>query len=305
MADLDRLSVHQLKVLLLLLEERSVSAAARRLGVTQPAVSHSLRALRETLDDALLVAGARGMVPTPRAAALAGPLRRMVRELEVVLGGADAFDPALARRAFVLAMWDGPTLSLVPALLRTVRDEAPGIVLDVRPVPPGTGGGPALEEGTVDLSIEVRPRDRPGLRQRALYHDDYVCLLRADHPEVGETLDLDTYVRLPHALISPQGDGLGVVDRTLAEIGRERHVALRIRYFVAAPLVVAQSDLVLTAPRSLAVGLAGMAPLRMVEPPLALPGFTSYLVWHERADRDPAHTWLRDAVITAAGPPGR
>lgn len=300
MNDLGRLSLHQLKVLLTLLEERSVSAAARRLGVTQPAVSHSLRALRETLDDPLLVSGARGMVPTPRALALAGPLRRTVRELEVLLGGGAAFDPAATRRTFVLATWDGLTLSLLPGLLRRARTDAPGIELDVRPVPPA-GSALALEEGTVDLSVEVRPRDVPGLRQRALFDDAFVCLVRADHPEVGDTLDLETFVRLPHALISPQGEGSGVVDRRLAELGRARHVAMRIRYFVAAPLIVARSDLVLTAPRSLAESLVGLAPLRVVAPPVELPGFTTFLVWHERADQDPAHKWLREAVVSVVG----
>ncbi len=296
MTDLQHLSLHQLKVLLTLLEERSVSGAARRLGVTQPAVSHSLRALRESLDDPLLVAGARGMVPTPRAAALAGPLRRTVRELEAVLGGADAFDPAAARRTFVIATWDGLTVTLLPGLLDRIRREAPGIDLDVRPVP-REGSGPGLEDGAIDLAVEVRPRDAPGLKKRALHDDAFVCVVRADHPEVGESLDLDTYTRLPHALISPQGEGSGAVDRALAAIGRSRRVVLRIRYFLAAPLIVARSDLVLTAPRSLAEGLATLAPLRVLAPPIDVPAFTTSMVWHERSDLDPGHRWLREAVV--------
>lgn len=295
MIALDHLSVHQLRVLLMLLEERSVSRAARRLGVTQPAVSHSLRALRAHLDDPLLVAGARGMVLTARAEALTGPLRRTVRELETLLGGGAAFDPAQTRRAFVLAMWDAPTLTLLPGLLARVRDEAPGIDLDVRPVPLG-GGAAGLEDGTLDLAIEVRPADVPGLRQRSLGTDAFACVVRADHPDVGDTLDLDTWLRLPHALISPQGEGSSVVDRRLAERGLSRRTSLKIRYFLAAPLVVAQSDLVLTAPRSLAERFATMAPLRVLEPPIPLPPFTSYLVWHARAELDPAHRWLREAV---------
>lgn len=303
MPQLDSLSLHQLRVLLVLLEERSVSGAARRLGVTQPAVSHSLRALREALDDALLVPGGRGMVPTPRALAMVGPLRRTVRELETVLGAGEGFDPATTRRTFVLAMWDGLTLTLLPALLARFRDAAPGVDLDVRPVPPG-GSGAALEDGSIDLSTEVRPREAPGLKQRALQDDAFVCLVRADHPDVGETLDLETYLRLPHALLSPQGEGTGVVDRLLAAQGRSRRVALRIRYFLAAPLIVARSDLVLTAPRSLAEALAGLAPLRVLPPPLEVPRFTTSIVWHERSDHDPAHRWLREEVL-AAGRAGR
>ena len=300
MADLDALSLHQLKVLLLLLEERSVSAAARRLGVTQPAVSHALRALRELLGDPLLVAGARGMAPTPRAVALTGPLRRTVREIETLLRGGADFDLASVRRMFVIATWDGISTTLAPGILARAAREAPGIDFDVRPVP-REGSPPGLEDGSLDLSIEVGPRDVPGLKARALYDDDFVCLVRADHPVVGDTLDLATYVKLPHALMSPQGDGKGVVDRCLAQLGLARRVALRIRYFLAAPLVVARSDLVVTAPRALAAGFLGMAPLRMFPPPLELPRVTTSMVWHERAEADPAHRWLREVVVATCG----
>jgi DNA-binding transcriptional LysR family regulator len=294
MRELDHLSVHQLRVLLLLLEEGSVSGAARRLGVTQPAMSHSLRALRDSLGDPLLVAGARGMTLTPRGAALAGPLRRTLRELERVLAGGGAFELATERRTFVIATGDGVTVTLLPGVLARLRDEAPGLDLDVRPVP-REGSGPGLEDGVFDLAVEVRPRDQPGLKQRVIGEDEFVCLVRADHPGVGDTLDLETYLRLPHALISPQGEGTGIVDRTLAELGRTRRIALRIRYFLAAPLLVAQSDLILTAPRSIAEALLPLAPLRLFPPPLPLPRFPHALVWHERADLDPAHRWLRDA----------
>lgn len=296
MRELDHLSMHQLKVLLTLLEEGSVSGAARRLGVTQPAVSHSLRALRDSLGDPLLVAGARGMTLTPRAAALAGPLRRTLRELEQALAGGTGFEPGTARRTFVIATWDGVTITLLPGVLARIGAEAPGLELDVRPVP-REGSGPGLEDGVFDLAVEVRPRDLPGLKQRVLYEDEFVCLVRADHPEVGETLDLDTFVRLPHALISPQGEGTGVVDRMLGERGLSRRIALRIRYFLAAPLIVARSDLIVTAPRTIAEALLPLAPLRMLAPPLPLPGFTVVLVWHERAELDPAHRWLRETFI--------
>jgi DNA-binding transcriptional LysR family regulator len=298
MRELDHLSVHQLKVLLMLLEEASVSGAARRLGVTQPALSHSLRALRDSLGDPLLVAGARGMALTPRAAALAGPLRRTLRELELVLGGSGDFEAATARRTFVLATWDGVAVTLLPRVLARIRGEAPGLDLDVRPVP-REGSGPGLEDGVFDLAIEVRPRDTPGLKRRVLHEDDFVCLVRADHPGVGETLDLDTFVRLPHALISPQGEGTGIVDRRLSELGLARRIGLRIRYFVAAPLIVAQSDLILTAPRTIAEAMLPLAPLRMLAPPLPLPAFPVALVWHERADLDPGHRWLRDTFAGA------
>ncbi len=303
MTDLSTLTVHQLRVLLVLLEEQSVSSSARRLGVTQPAVSHALRALRGSLDDALLVGGTHGMVATPRAAAMLGPLRRTLRELDNLLSGSGALDVGTLRRTFTLATWDGVTVELLPALLRRAATEAPGVAFDVRPVPPeGCTGG--LEDGRFDLGVEVRPRATPGLKQRALSDDSFACLVRSDHPGVGSHLDLPTFLALPHALVSPQGEGTSVVDRRLAELGHRRRVVLRIRYFLAAPLVVARTDLVLTLPRRLAAYLASLAPVRLLEPPVELPTFRTFMVWHERSDADPAHQWLRDALAAAAAEPG-
>lgn len=299
MADLSNLTVHQLRVLLVLLEERSVSASARRLGVTQPAVSHALRALRAHLGDQVLVGGTHGMVPTPRAENMLGPLRRTLRSLEEVVNSSAGEDLSSLRRTFTLSTWDGVTVELLPAVLHRAAAEAPGVGFDVRPVPPeGCAGG--LEDGRFDLGVEVRPRASPGLKQRALADDGFACLVRADHPRVGPALDLPTFLALPHALVSPQGEGQSVVDRKLGELGHRRRVVLRIRYFLAAPLVVAGTDLVLTLPRRLATYLAQLAPLRLLEPPLPLPTFRTFMVWHERSDHDPAHQWLRDAMADAA-----
>lgn len=301
---MDGLTLHQLSALLVLLQERSVTRAAARLGVTQPALSHTLRALRERLGDPLLVPGAGGMVRTARAELLAPQLARLLRELEVTLGSSGTEDPRAWTQRVVLGTWDGFPVTLLPALLTRIATEAPGLDVDVRPLPP-EGSAAALEEGRLDLAVEVRPRDAPGLRQRTLADDTFSCAVRSGNPQVGAELDLDTYCALPHVLISPQGEGVSVVDRLLAEQGRSRHVALRIRYFLAAPMVVAHSDLVLTAPTSLCVAMAGRFPLRVLPPPLAIPRFRTHLVWHERQDRSPVHRWVRQALIdaVAAHPP--
>ncbi len=295
------LSLHQLRALTVLLEERSVTRAARRLGVSQPALSHTLRGLREALADPLLVTGNGGMVLTPRAERLAPALRRSLRDLDHALAPPPPTDPAGWNDTLVLAAWDVSTLTVLPGLLADMRREAPGLSLDVIPVP-ADGAAVGLEAGLVDLSLEVRPLDTPGLRTRALVEDDFACVVRRDHPDVGETLDLATYLRLPHALISPQGSGPSMVDAVLQEGGHRRHVALRIRYFLAAPLVVARTDLILTAPRSLCERLAEIAPLRVLTPPLALRPYTTQMVWHARTEVDPIRRWLRAAVIRAARP---
>ena len=295
---LQQLNLHHLRALDALLAERNVTRAASRLGMTQSAVSHALGGLREALGDPLLVRGRGRMVPTPRAEALAGPLHAALLALEAALVEGPRFDPATANRTFVMAMGDAFSLTLLPQLLRIVRQEAPGVDLDVRPAPGGSSAV-ALERGDVDLAFGVDIPNVVALRTRALFEDSFACLVREGHPEVGATLDLDTFCRLPHALMSPEGSGPGVVDRVLAELGRSRRVALRIRYFVAAPLVVSESDLILTGPRRQLTRLAQRAPLRVLEPPMPMPHFTTRMIWHLRAQEDPAHRWLREAVVRA------
>jgi len=294
------LTLRQLRVLLVLLDERSVTRAARRLGVTQPALSHALRALREATGDPLLVPGSGGLVATARAEALAPALRRTLRELDSALSPGDA-DPTRWTRTLVLGSWDAVTLTVLPAVLERIGREAPGLNLEVVPVP-AAGAAASLTDGRMDLAIEVRPAEAPGLRARTIAEDRFACVVRRDHPGVGDELDLDTFLRLPHALISPQGGGRSVVDAVLEPMGLERRIALRIGYFLAAPLVVARSDLVLTAPRTLCERLVELAPLRLLEPPLELPGFHTRMVWHERLDADPVHRWFRERVAEAAGP---
>lgn len=295
----DDLTLHQLRALAVLLQERNVTRAAARLGVSQPALSHTLRLIRDRLGDPLLVSGRGGLTLTARAELLHGQLGRLLRELDGALAGAGDEAPDRWKLRLVLASWDGFPLSVLPGVLARIAAEAPGLELDLRPVPP-EGSARDLEEGRSDLAVEVRPPAAPGLRQRAIAEDRFVCVARRDHPEVGKQLDLDTYCRLRHALISPQGSGSTVVDNALAALGRSRHIALRIGFFAAAPLIVAQSDLLLTAPASLCQLMVERASLRMIAPPLALPGFRMHLVWHERSERAPANRWLRERIAEEA-----
>ncbi|MEZ4470296.1 MAG: LysR substrate-binding domain-containing protein, partial [bacterium] len=153
-----------------------------------------------------------------------------------------------------------------------------------------------LASGAVDVAIGVVAPEAVGLLRLVLLRERFVCLVRTDHPEVGDRLDLETFCRLPHALISPSGRGGGVVDEALARLGRRRRIALRIRFFLAAPFALARSDLILTAPSRLAHELAATLPLRVVEPPLELPAFDLCLFFHERQRDDPGHRWLRELV---------
>lgn len=291
---LARLDLHHLRALDALLDTRSVTRAAARLGVTQSALSHTLRGLRAVIGDPLLVRGPGGLVPTPRAEAMAGPLRQAMAALAAVLSAGPGWEPATAQRTFSLTMADALSMTVMRGLLTVVRAEAPGVDLVVRAAGDGLA---SLTRGDIDLAFVVGVPDLPGVHVRALFEEDFVCLVRQGHPEVGETLDLDTWTRLGHALVSPLGGSGSVVDTALAALGRHRRVVLRVPYFLAAPLLIASSDLVLTLPRRVAMLLVELAPLRLLEPPIALPHFTQRMVWPTRLQDDPGHRWLRDVVV--------
>ncbi|MEZ4449177.1 MAG: LysR family transcriptional regulator [Nannocystaceae bacterium] len=301
MHPLSRVNLNLLVALAALLDEQNVTRAAERLGVTQSAMSHTLRQLRELVGDPILVRGGRGMVLTPRAQALRAPLTLGLGELSRVIEGSLSWDPARASRRFRVAAGDYIGVRVLPPLIEVITREAPGVDLVVRPVEPRSAAVD-LESGAIDVIITLTLDPAPGLRRRALLGDDFACLARRDHPEIRGDLDLDTYCRLAHVLISLDGDGESVVDRALAALGRRRRVALRVPYFLAAPMVVARSDYILTAPANLCREFAEHFPLQVLRAPVVLPGFTLSQIWHERFDEDPAHRWLRErlAAVGAA-----
>jgi DNA-binding transcriptional LysR family regulator len=281
--------------------EQSVTRAARRLGVTQSAVSHALRRLRELLGDPLLVRGRSGMVLTPRAQALVVPVRTGLLTLQRALSQPTSFDPTTAKRAFAIVSPDLFDLIVMPQLLERVRRDAPGVDIAVVASEPRRLAE-RLETGEVDIAVVPRvegvPReDPPGVLRRTLVHDTFTCFVRDDHPALGRarrrTLTLDTYVGMSHALV---GEGLGFVDRALEAKGLTRRIAVRVPTFYAALSIVAHSDLVLTGPTPLRRLSAGLPPIATVAPPLTLPEHALDLLWHERFAKDPAHAWLRTSI---------
>jgi DNA-binding transcriptional LysR family regulator len=300
---LRRLATQDLNLLLVLsvlLEEESVTAAARRLGLTQSAVSHKLARLRALLGDKLLVRARGGAAePTTRARALREPLRELVQQVDRVLGAPPPFDPARAARAFVLASTDYCEFMLLSGLMAGLRADAPGVDLVVRQL----SAQPErwLAAGEIDLALGTMVADAPGVMRRRLFSDRFVCLLRRDHPAAKRgALTLDAYLALPHALVAPRGVRRGRVDDELARRGLGRRVVLFVPDFFAVARVIAETDLVLTIPAGIAESLAAMLPVRLLPPPLPLAPFDTHVAWHERQDRDPALVWLRAQLQRAA-----
>ncbi|MCB9590747.1 MAG: LysR family transcriptional regulator [Polyangiaceae bacterium] len=285
-----------------LAKERSVTRAAAQLGVTQSAMSHTLRRLRDLAGDPLLVKGAAGMELTPRAETLLVPVESALLLLERGLSE-PRFVPGRTRRRFRLATPDLFDALAIPALLERVRGEAPQVSVQVIPVQTPQLSQ-RLETGEVDVAVMPRAEtllasdSQSGLMRRTLFRDGYACFIRRDHPVVaGRTrpkLTLDRYLSVSHALITPSGEGPGVMDLALEERGLERHVALRLPTFHTALGIVEQTDLILTAPSALAT-LCG--PRLLVLPtPLTLPEHSVDLLWHSRFSADAASSWFRERV---------
>lgn len=308
--ELLRIDVNLLVAFDTLARERSVTRAAERSGVTQSAMSHTLRRLRDMLGDPLLVRGRGGMVLTPRAQALVVPLRAGLRSLARALAEPEPFDPAQAHRCFRIASPDLFDILATPALLQHLQQHAPGIDLALVPRPADLGQ--ALETGELDLAIEpVLLDEQPftrgpalgsELRQRTLFRDSMRCFVRAGHPLAGRRrISVKAYAELDHLLVSPTGEGAGLVDRYLREQGLSRRIVLRVPHFSSALAILATTDLVLTAPRSL-----GRSPLvdDVVDfaVPLALPEHAIAMVWHPRYAEDPGHRWFRDTMLQVTRP---
>lgn len=290
-----------------LLAERSVTRAARRVGLSQSAASHALARLRALTGDALLVRGPRGMLPTPRAEALASPVREALAGLDRALAPAAAFEPRSTRRRFRVVGGDLAELVLFPPLFARLGAEAPGVDLSALPTP--SDAALALERGEVDLAIApLGSFARAGaLSERPLFEDGFVCVVRRGHPLGRGAFGLERYLSARHAVIAPRGARGGIVDDLLASMGRERRVVLTIPHFLAAPYVVAQSDLVLTLPARVAQVLAGPLGLAVLRPPLRVPRFTMAMAWHRRVDEEPGHRWLRGVLgeVARSVPPAK
>ena len=295
--ELRGLDLNLLRVLDAVLEARHVTRAARRLGMSQSAVSHAVARLREALGDELLVRGPGGLVPTARAESIAAPLRAALAALEVTLSAPAPFDPAASTRTFRIAASDYAQFVLLPALLNRLHKTAPDVSLWVTPVPATEGIGAALAEAEIDLVVGIgSAAAAPGLFERNLFEEHFVCVVRDDHPTVRETLTLAQYVALPHAFIAPRGRSGGAVDTALAARGLSRHIAVAVPHFLTMPHVIAASDLIVTLAARVAHAFARMLPLRVLPPPLPLPPFQISMMWHERQHRDLGHAWLREQM---------
>lgn len=295
--DLRRIDLNLLVALEALLDEKNVTRAASRLGMSQPAASRALGRLRALFSDALLVDGPGGYVLSARAEEVRPVLRGILAGVREMVE-ANAFDPATATGRIRLLMPDLQAAVLAPHLLARLGREAPSLDIDI--VAPGTDAVEVLEQGIADAMVSLVDEAPAGIRRRVLYDEKLETLMRAEHPALARKLTLERFLALEHIVVSVTGVGPAPVDEVLARIGRTRRVKLRVPNFFAAVEIAARSDLIMTLPSSLARAAANMKRFVSLPPPLDLGSFTMSLVWHARQQDAPRHIWLRRAIVAAA-----
>lgn len=278
--------------------ERNATRAARRVGLSQPAVSNALSRLRSQLGDPLFQRAPEGLRPTARADALAGPVRDALALLEDALDG-PGFEPARTRRTFRVAAVDYAVAVLLPRVARRLAAEAPHALLQVRPSIGGTLE--MLDEGEVDVGLLIRSAPPERFDAARLMRDRYVVMMRPDHPLAAAPLDVEAYAGARHLLVSPSNEARGIMDTALARLGATRTVAMVVSQFALAPPLLLSSDLILTCPGRIAAiyGRAFGLAIRKAPFPPDGAGAVS-MIWRRRLGEGPAPSWFRGLLAEEA-----
>jgi len=288
--DLNLLSVFQE-----VYRERQISAAARRLGLTQSAVSNALARLRRTFGDELFVRTAHGMQPTPLAQQMAEPIGAAMAQVALALSQRSRFDPATSSRRFTLAMTDVGEVYFMPVLTERCRALAPNVeIASLRAN--GSGLKDDMETGRVDLAIGAFEDMSEALFQRQLFRQAFVSMFRKGHPLAAGTVDLARFVAAAHLIVDAAHSPYDRINALLEKAGVMANARFRVPHFTAVPYIVATSDLVVTVPQKLAESAAAPFGLKWIEPPLQLPTLQTNVFWHRRFNHDPGIQWLRGLI---------
>jgi DNA-binding transcriptional LysR family regulator len=302
--NLQSIDLNLLVVLEALVEECSVTRAAKRIGLSQPALSNALARLRRTFDDPLLVRTATGMAPTPTAQELVIPVRQALTHLREALEAKAAFDPATTERTFQVLASDYAEITLIAPLLQALRKDAAALKLHIqRPRSVFEPPSVASLADAFDLAVGFYPDPLAldaRLHSALLWEEQNVCLASAKHPTIKGKLTLKQFAEAEHVALFYKPQGPGVIDTLLAQKGYTRKIAVQSPHFTSLPFLVAGTDLLATAPERLARRFARQLRLQVLATPFDLPPFRLTLLWHQRHHSDPAHRWLRQTLLAAA-----
>jgi len=279
----------------------SVTRAAAQIGLSQSAMSSALGRLRKQFGDPLFVKTRSGMLPTPRALELAPALTEALAMVRGAIGKREAFDPATSARSLRIYMTDVGETVLLPTLMTYLQERSPAMRLETAQLP-AADLPLRMESGEVDLAVGYLPQLPEKIRRARLFEEHYVCMTRPDHP-LGRKgpLTLKEFLGARHVLIASMGSGHQVLERTLAERGVHDNVALRVPHFVVVPLIIANTDLIVSVPSRVAGATARLMKSKVHPLPIPIPSFDVSVFWHERVENDGANRWLRAAMLELFG----
>jgi DNA-binding transcriptional LysR family regulator len=294
--DIIDLDLNLLRVIDAMLQTRKVTEAAVQLNLSQPALSFALGKLRKLFDDPMFVRTAQGMQPTPLALQMAGPVHEVMELVRTEILQRSTFDPRTTERTFTLSLSDAGEMVFLPRLLRSLQRSAPAASASSAQLPPRELER-AMEVGDIDLAVGYFPDlTKEGFYQQRLFAQPFVCIMRANHPAIGNKLSLKEFLSASHAVVRPEGRSQEIFERALAARGLKRRVVLSIPHFMSVPFIIMESDLIVTVPLAVGQSFARMANLKMFPLPIPMPDVDLKQHWHARFHRDPVNRWLRGLV---------
>ncbi len=294
--NLQTLDLNLLKVFEALAEERSVTRAGEKVGLTQSSVSNALSRLRQVFGDELFVRTPQGMVPTPRATQLQGPVKIALGQLREALTSPAAFDPASASGTVRLSTPDFVVPSLAATLLGAVTDTAPNVDLRFIPLNDSTVFSD-LDADRLDLAITVFIDVPKRVISRLYMRDHFICVGRIGHPAFEGGLTLERYVAYPHALVSYNMGLKGPIDTALAKMGTSRRIGVTVGHFQSIPAMLTETDYLATIPSSCGPGMRALGMCETTDLPFELPDWPIDMHWSKRADADPLQAWVRSKLL--------
>ena len=297
----DKIDLHLIRVLHTVLTERSVSRAALRLGMYQPAVSAALKRLRELAGDPLLVRSGSGMVPTDAGLRMIEPSASILQAAEMLFSDSRGFDPRTAATTFRVAASDYLDPQFLPRLVADLKAQAPLTRLEIHPLSPDSDYQAHLARGHVDVVVGNWPKPPDDLHLGKLFSDDVVSLVSNDHPAARRGWTAEDWLEAEHVAPTPNYPGArGVIDEHLESLGLARNITARCAHFGVIPHMVADTLLVLTTGRQFCERFTPWLPVTILECPIPFPRLEYYQLWHERSHTSTSGRWLRERIRAVA-----
>ncbi|MDK1288865.1 LysR family transcriptional regulator [Pseudoalteromonas umbrosa] len=299
MANISDIELNQLRLLQIIFETKNLTRAGERAGLTQSAVSHTLKKLRHSFNDSLVIRQGNQLVMTPRAETLKPQLNRWLNDFEKNILFQEQFEPTTSTRTFYIATSDLVEQALSALLITHLAKVAPQVrvvftKLDKR------GLASQIESGEVDFSISVVESSHPSLMVTTLYRDDFVSVVKNDHPILANPQDIKQFCHYPHLLAGTGKDIRGMVDDALNEHGLSRTVQYKVANFSSAPYIVEQSDAIFTAPRRFLDAISKQFKISQFETPVPIKSYAMKVYWHIKNKDEQAIKWFREQLVAVA-----